>query len=129
MSLAEQITALAARIGQEIKTLVHPDHPGLARAWCSFGYENSTLVLYAAHNIAEVIRLDSGRYQIKFSTPFPDSNYCWVATARSRSSSTIRVASARRSSEDKTATLLELVCTSSSGSLSDATEINVVIYR
>ena len=33
MSLASKISALAIRLGREIKTLVRPEHPGLARAW------------------------------------------------------------------------------------------------
>lgn len=129
MTLAAQITALANRIGQEIKTLVRPDHPGLARAWCNFGVSNSTLTVGAAHNVASVVRLQKGSYRITFATPFLDDNYCWVAQARSSSSSTIRVAATRSSTDAKTPELLEIVCTSSAGALADSTEINLIVYH
>ena len=32
------ISALANRVVTEIKALVRPDHPGIARAWVTFGY-------------------------------------------------------------------------------------------
>lgn len=129
MSLVAQLSALAARIGTEIKGLIRPDHPGLARAWANFGYVGGAVDLRAAHNVASVSRLAAGRYRITFATPFADTDYCWVATARSNSTSTIRVAAARTTTDGKTAASLEIVCTSSSGSLADTTELNLVVYR
>lgn len=128
MSLVAQLSALATRIGSEIKGLIRPDHPGLARAWASFGFETGAMRLRAAHNVDSVTRLSAGRYRVNFATPFADSAYCWVATARSASTSTLRAAAAR-ASDGKTPASLELVCTSSSGSLADSTEINLVVYR
>ncbi len=128
MSLVAQLSALATRIGTEIKGLIRSDHPGLARAWVNFGFETGAMRLRAAHNVESVTRLGTGRYRINFASPFADSAYCWVATARSASTSTLRVA-ATRASDGKTPTSLELVCSSSSGSLADSTEINLVVYR
>ena len=48
MSLVAQLSALATRIGTEIKGLIRPDHPGLARAWVNFGYVNGSVQLRAA---------------------------------------------------------------------------------
>jgi hypothetical protein len=129
MSLVAQLSALAARIGTEIKGLIRPDHPGLARAWANFGYVGGTIQLRAAHNVASVTRLVAGRYRVTFATPFADTDYCWVAAARSNSTSTIRVAAARTTTDGKTAASLEIVCTSNSGSLADTTELNLVVYR
>ncbi|MGB4913915.1 MAG: hypothetical protein WBO95_17660 [Candidatus Dechloromonas phosphoritropha] len=87
MSLASQISALANRVATEIKALVRPDHPGIARAWVTFGYTGSTIQIRASHNVLGITRLAAGRYRITFATPFADANYCWLAFARSSSNS------------------------------------------
>lgn len=38
MSLASRISALASRVGLEVKTKIDATHPGVARAWVCFGY-------------------------------------------------------------------------------------------
>lgn len=129
MSLVAQLSLLATRIGTEIKGLIRPDHPGLARAWVNFGYVGGAIQLRSTHNVASVSRLAAGRYRITFATPFADTNYCWVATARSNATTTIRVAAARTTTDGKTVSTLEIVCTSSSGALADTTELNLVVYR
>jgi len=130
MSLVAQLSLLAARIGSEIKGLIRPDHPGLARAWASFGYDAGATELRAAHNVVSVVRLAAGRYRVTFAAPFADTHYCWVATGRSNASTgTIRFAAARSTTEGKTTTTLDIVCVSSAGTLADSTEINLVVYR
>lgn len=130
MSLATQLSLLAVRIGTEIKGLIRSDHPGLARAWANVGYAGSAMQLRADYNVASVTRLAAGRYRITFKTAFADVNYCWVATGRSNTATkTIRFAAARSTTDGKTTTTLDIVCTSAAGSLADATEINVVVYR
>ena len=130
MSLASQLALLATRIGNEIRGLIRPDHPGLARAWANFGYEGGAMELRAAHNVASVARLATGRYRITFATPFADTDYCWVATGRSNvATGTIRFAAARSTTDGKTVATLDIVCVSGAGSLADSTEINLVVYR
>lgn len=130
MSLVAQLSLLATRIGTEIKGLIRPDHPGLARAWVNFGYVGGQVRLRAAHNVASVTRIGTGRYRISFATPFPDAGYCWVATARSNTATgTIRFAAARSTTDDKTPEYLELVCISAAGSLADTAEISLVVFR
>lgn len=130
MSLVAQLAALATRIGAEIKGLIRPDHPGLARAWANFGYVGGAVDLRAAHNVASVVRLATGRYRVAFATPFADTDYCWVATGRSNvATGTIRFAAARSTTDGKTTTTLDIVCVSGAGSLADSTEINLVVYR
>ena len=46
MSLSDRIASLAARIGIEVKTKIDASHPGLARAWVSFGYVNGQMVMH-----------------------------------------------------------------------------------
>jgi hypothetical protein len=129
MSLAAQLASLATRIGQEIKGLVRPSHPGLARAWVNFGYTGSTMRLGPAFNVLSVARMAAGQYRVTFGSSFSDTNYCWVASARSDSGLlTVRYAAAR-GADAKTATTLELVCTNSSGSLADTSEMNLVVFR
>ena len=45
MSLSDRIASLAARIGIEVKTKIDASHPGLARAWVSFGYVDGQMVM------------------------------------------------------------------------------------
>ena len=61
MSLATRITALASRIGVEVKTKIDASHPGVAKAWVCFGYVYAQIVIRAAHNIASVTRTAAGR--------------------------------------------------------------------
>jgi len=130
MSLVAQLSAFATRIGTEIKGLIRPDHPGLARAWGNFGYVGGRVQLRAAHNVTTVTRLATGRYRITFASAFADTDYCWVATSRSDTATkTIHFAAARSTTDGKTTTTLEIVCVSAAGSLADSTEINLVVYR
>ena len=134
MSLAQAIADLAVRIGRELKVRVTPEHPGVARAWVSFGWDPSKthghVVIHAAHNVEEVMRLSPGRYRVIFANPMPDAHYCWLATARnSGNSKNMKLATARAMAEDKTYRDLELAVTTVAGNLADSSEINVVVYR
>ena len=131
-TLAQHIAALAIRIGQELKGKVTPAHPGLARAWVSFGWQShqsgGQVVIHAAHNVRKVLRLAPGKYRVVFETSMPDAHYCWLAFARN-SGKTMKMAAARVSAEDKTVDDIELICATPSGTLADSGEINVVVYR
>lgn len=130
MSLVTQLAALAARIGTEIKGLIRPDHPGLARAWVNFGYVGGAIQINAAYHVTGVTRLAAGRYRVIFATPFPDTHYVWLAFARSNTnSSPLRCALARATSDAKTATSIEVICATVAGSLADTTEFNLMAYR
>lgn len=130
MSLVSQLALLATRIGAEIKTLVRPDHPGLARAWVNFGYVGGAIRINASHNVANVARLAKGSYRVTFATPFADTGYCWIAFARSNTnSSTQRMALARSTTDAKTTAYVDVICATSGGSLADTTEFNLVVYR
>ena len=82
MSLASRITALASRIGLEVKTKIDASHPGVARAWVCFGYTGSQVVIRASYNVASVTRLATGRYRVSFASAMPNADYCWVARSR-----------------------------------------------
>lgn len=132
MTLAQHIAALATRIGQELKARVTPEHPGLARAWVSFGWRQHKtgdhIVIHAGHNVKKVMRLAPGKYRVVFADPMPDEHYCWLAFARN-SDKTMKMAAARVNCDDKTVDDVELVCATPSGTLADSTEINLVVYR
>lgn len=130
MSLASQISALATRLANEIKSLVRPEHPGLARAWVTFGYVGGAIQIAASHNVSGVTRQAAGRYRITFATPFADADYCWLGFARSTvNSGTARTALARSTSDAKTAAYVEVACATGSTSFADTSEMNVVVYR
>ena len=130
MSLASRITALASRIGLEVKTKIDATHPGLARAWVCFGYVSSQIVVRSSHNVASVTRLGTGRYRVTFATAMPDDGYCWTALARSSTNSgTQRFATVRASTDDKTPQHVDVRCTTAGGAATDSTEINLAVYR
>ena len=130
MSLAAQISALANRVATEIKALVRPDHPGIARAWVTFGYTGGAIQIRASHNVSGVTRLATGRYRITFATAFVDANYCWLAFARSSSNSGSSETSRVRSTSDaKTSNYVDVLCASNKTKLADTTEMNLVVYR
>ncbi|MCC7096918.1 MAG: hypothetical protein IT472_07060 [Thermomonas sp.] len=130
MSLATRITALASRIGLEVKTKIDATHPGLARAWVCFGYVGSQIVVRSSHNVASVTRTAAGRYRVTFATAMPDANYCWTALARSSTNSgQQRIAIVRSSTDQKTTQYVDISCATASLSFSDSTEINLTVYR
>ena len=130
ISFTQRILDLTERIAQELKQFVTPAHPGLAKAWASFGVEKGKLVIHAAFNVESVTRLATGQYRVIFSTPFPDTNYCWQAFARNTGSqSSMKIAAARAKAEAKTPEFVEMICTTVAGTLSDSTEINLTVYR
>lgn len=130
MTLVAAIAALASRVGLELKGKVNPTHPGLARAWVSFGYVGTQMVVYAAFNVASVTRTGIGRYRIRFGTPMPDSNYCWTALARSSTNTgTLRVAIVRATSDLKAPDYVDVACATAAFSFTDSTEVNLAVYR
>ena len=130
MSLSAAIASLASRIGFEVKTKIDAAHPGVARAWVSFGYVNGQMVIASAYNVASVVRTAVGRYRVHFAVTLPDANYCWTALARSSTNSgTQRVAIVRSSSDLKTEQFVDIACATAQASFDDSTEINIVVYR
>ena len=130
MSLSSAIAALASRIGIEVKSKIDADHPGVARAWVSFGYVNGEVVISAAYNVASVVRTAVGRYRIHFGVVLPDASYCWTAIARSSTNSgTQRVAIVRSTSDLKTDQFVDISCATAQASFDDSSEINLVVYR
>lgn len=50
------------------------NHPGVARAWLY--WFNGTML--GRYNIASFTRVSTGNYDVTFSTPMPNTNYCIV---------------------------------------------------
>ena len=130
MSLAFAIAALASRIGFEVKTKIDARHPGVARAWVSFGYVDGQVVIASSYNVASVVRTAVGRYRVHFAVAMPDANYCWTALARSSTNTgQQRIAIVRASSDLKTAQYVDISCATTAASFDDSSEINLVVYR
>lgn len=130
MSLASRITALASRVGLEVKTKIDATHPGLARAWVCFGYVGNQMVVRSSHNVASVTRTAAGRYRVTFATAMSDANYCWSTLVRSNTNSgTQRIAVVRSTSDQKNALYVDLSCATTSGLFEDSTEINLTVFR
>ena len=130
MSLASRISALASRVGLEVKTKIDATHPGVARVWVCFGYVGTQVVVRASHNVASVTRTAAGRYRVTFTVAMPDANYCWTALARSSTNSgTQRIAIVRSSADQKTAQYVDVSCATTSASFDDSSEINLTVFR
>jgi hypothetical protein len=130
MSLSDRIASLAARIGIEVKSKIDGSHPGLARAWVSFGYVTGQMVMHSTRNVVSVERLATGRYRVHFTQPMPDTSYAWIALARSSTDNgTQRIAIARASADEKTVNHVDVACATMATSFADSTEINLVVYR
>ena len=130
MSLVSRISALASRVGLEVKTKIDATHPGVARAWVCFGYVGTQVVVRASHNVASVTRTAAGRYRVTFAVAMPDANYCWTALSRSSTNSgTQRIAIVRSSTDQKTAQYVDVSCATTSASFDDSSEINLTVYR
>ncbi|MBW6167649.1 hypothetical protein KZ865_03365 [Pseudomonas aeruginosa] len=130
MSLSNRIASLAARIGIEVKSKIDGSHPGLARAWVSFGYVNGQMVMHSTRNVMSVERLATGRYRVHFTQPMPDTTYAWIALARSSTDNgTQRIAIARATADQKTTGYVDVACATMASSFADSTEINLVVYR
>ena len=130
MSLATRITALASRIGLEVKTKIDASHPGVARAWVCFGYAGGQVVIRASYNVASVTRLATGRYRVSFASAMPNADYCWVASTLKNASilGLQRIALVRASADTKTAQHLDVSCASSTAA-TDADEFNVTVFH
>jgi len=134
MNLAQHITELAQRVALELKTRITAEHPGVAKAWVCFGIEGSgskaLLVVRASFNVSSVTHISTGQYRVTFLSPMADANYCWLAFARNAGNqSAMKHAGARATAEAKTTQFVEVVCTTSNGSLSDTTEMNLTVWR
>ena len=130
MSLSDRIASLAARIGIEVRSKIDGSHPGLARAWVSFGYVNGQMVMHSTRNVMSVERLATGRYRVHFTQPMPDTTYAWIALARSSTDNgTQRIAIARATADQKTTGYVDVACATMASSFADSTEINLVVYR
>lgn len=130
MDLARRIADLATHVAVEIKSRITADHPGVARAWVDFGYVKGQVIVRASFNIAAVTRLAEGKFRVIFSPPLADSNYCWIAFARNAGNQTsMKFAAVRAIAEAKTREYVDVVCTTSAGTFSDSSEINLVVFR
>ena len=134
MNLAQHITELAQRLAFELKTRITADHPGVAKAWVCFGYEGSgnkaAVIVRASFNVNSVTRISTGQYRVTFVNPMLDASYCWQALARNAGSqSSIKHAGARATAEAKTAQFVEVICTTSNGTLADTSEMNLTVWR
>lgn len=130
MSLASRLTALASRIGLEVKTKINASHPGVARAWVCFGYAGGQVVIRASYNVASVTRLATGRYRVTFASAMPNADYCWVASTLKNATilGLQRIALVRASADTKTALHLDVSCASSTAA-TDADEFNVTVFH
>lgn len=134
MNLVQHITELAQRLALELKTRITADHPGVAKAWVSFGVSGSgnsaAVVVRAGFNVQSVTRISTGRYRVTFASPMPDAHYCWQAFARNAGNqSSMKHAGARATAEAKAVQFVDVICTTSKGTLSDTTELNLTVWR
>ncbi|XHO06411.1 hypothetical protein ACEQUB_03334 [Ralstonia syzygii] len=87
-------------------------------------------MIRSAFNVQSVVRLATGKYRVVFAGPMPDDGYCWLAFARNVGrQSSMKAAAARVRAEAKTEAFVEVICTTASGTLSDTSELNLMVFR
>ncbi len=134
MTLAQHIADLANRLAVEIKARITADHPGLAKAWVCFGCvgsgKNVSVVVRAGFNVQGVTRTATGQFRVTFTSSMVDDAYCWHAFARNAGNqSAMKHAAARVTAEAKTPEFVEVICTTSAGTLSNTAEMNLTVWR
>lgn len=134
MTLTQRLTDLSQRLAREFKSRITADHPGVAKAWVSFGVEvtgNTVgVVIHSSFNVQSVERISVGQFRVVFAAPMVDANYCWQAQARNAGNqSSMKQSGARQLAEEKTPAFVEVICTTAAGTLSDTTEMNVTVWR
>jgi hypothetical protein len=55
------------------------------RAWASFGYISSAVVINLDGNVSSITRIGAGRYEVNFSTDMPDNKYAVTGSTHSSS--------------------------------------------
>lgn len=129
MSLVTCISALAARIGREVRARITSNHPGLARAWVCFGIVNGQVSIRAGYNVESVKRLSAGRYRVSFYCRMPDEHYCWTGFSRSNAHTGVCRTLVARTIDRKTPKFLDVACLINACLPDDSLEINLVVYR
>ena len=141
MALTEQLSRLCLRIADEMNERVRSHHPGLARAWVSFGVQRNHLSIRSSYNVLRVVRLHKGHFRVHFSEPMPHTHCCWHAGALSPRPTaqcqrwltffcpvlhrpTILVVTATLKSPHT----VDVICTTYKGRYSDSPDIHLVVY-
>jgi hypothetical protein len=96
------------------------------RAWVNFN-GTGTVAIRASGNVTSITDNGTGQYTVNFTTAMPDANYAAVTTAGGTinvfQSATIEQSIAR------TTSLVAIVVLNSSGSVADAAQVSVAIFR
>lgn len=129
MSLVQKISDLATAVGAEVKSRITAYHPGVAKAWVCFGYVGDQMVTWAAYNVQSVTRLAAGKYRVTFTRAMPDANYCWLAFALSASDQPEFNVAVAGNAAGKTPDHVEVICATQAGTLSDTSELNLMVLR
>lgn len=102
--------------------------PGVAKAWVNFSGAGSATV-NASHNIASVVRNSTGNYTVTFAAAMADVNYVVLATIGSGANFAGMVMERGPSALTKSTTAFNIYCANASGTLEDATDANIAVFR
>jgi hypothetical protein len=130
MNLVQHLLQLADAVGREMRLRLTASHPAVAKAWVNFGMQGQRVEVRSAYNVSSVEQLDTGRYRVNFAVPFVDADYAWFAFARNAgSANSMKFAAARAQAEAKTTSYVEVICTTAAGTLSDTSELSLMVMR
>ena len=134
MSLAHNVSALATCVAQELKTRIHADHAGLAKAWVCFGWtrpgRRGNLVIAASYNVRKVKRIGKGRYQLYFEAEMPDLHYGWHAQGQHPAwIRWLAPASTRITAKALSRQCMEIRCSTLAGWSVDPVDLHLTIWR
>lgn len=75
-------TAVASEYLTAIENIISAAVPRGVRAWVRFGWNGSSIQIFASSGVTSVRRLALGKYRINFSAPIGDTNFAVTANAQ-----------------------------------------------
>jgi len=133
--VATQAQALARTDDTVVMTPAKMGDAGAARARVSFlgaGAVNDPMTILDSFNVSSVVKKANGRYQITFTNPLPNPNYCVLAGNTAEFGGTngaiYSSAGATGSPSDKTVNTVTIVFGTGSSPAINVGEGNVVIF-
>ena len=99
----------------------------LCRAWVNFN-GTGTVAIRESFNVSSITDNGTGLYTVNFSNAMPDTDYSFISTARSETTTDFARIVYSKSTSTKTTSALQIVV-GSYNALVDPPEVNVAVFR
>jgi len=104
-------------------------HRGVAKAWVQFTLETGSPVINDSYNVSSITDLGSSGFEVNFTTPFANADYCYVASAQWNTDSVAAGGVSRKASDAKTTTKIQMrAVNTTNGADTDLHETCIAFY-